>query len=127
MTDLKLLGKKGEKFTIKYLKKHKYKILLRNFNNHIGEIDIIAANKEYIVFVEVKTRQDDTLLPPRFSVDTKQKNNIINTSEYFMRKYKTDLKRRYDISEVLVDKKGDMSINYIENAFIKEDIDIYKS
>lgn len=127
MTDLKLLGKKGEKFTIKYLKKHKYKILLRNFNNHIGEIDIIAANKEYIVFVEVKTRHDDTLLPPRFSVDTKQKNNIINTSEYFMRKYKTDLKRRYDISEVFVDKKGDMSINYIENAFIKEDIDIYKS
>ncbi len=127
MTDLQKLGNKGEKFTVRYLKKHGYKILLRNFKNHFGEIDIIAHNKKYLVFVEVKTRREDSLLLPRFSVDRKKKNRIINTSEYFMRKYKNNYKRRYDISEVFVDNKGKMRINYIENAFIKEDIDIYKS
>lgn len=126
MTDKKEIGIKGEKFAVKYLKKNKYKILLRNFSCNIGEIDIIAHNKEYIIFVEVKTRSEDSMILPRFSVSNKKQKNIISSSENFLRKYNTDLIRRYDIAEVFYDSKGKMRINYIENAFIKEDIDIYK-
>ncbi len=126
MTDKRKLGKKGEKFTVKFLKRNKYKILLRNFSVHGGEIDIIARNKKYIVFVEVKTRTDDYGVPTRFSVDYKKQRNIINTSEIFLRKYDTNLIRRYDISEVSFNPKGKMEINYLKNAFIKEDLDIYK-
>lgn len=125
MTDKKELGIKGEKFTVKYLKKHNYKILLRNFSCHLGEIDIIARNKEYIVFVEVKTRDKESMLLPKASVDNKKKIRIINTSEFFLRKYKTDLPFRYDVAEVFSDNNK-LSIDYIENAFTYEDVDVYK-
>lgn len=117
MNDKKEIGIKGEKFTVKFLKRNKYKILLRNFSIDNGEIDIIAHNKEYIVFVEVKTRAEDSMLEPRFSVDMKKRENIIDTSNRFLDKYKTDLTIRYDISEVTYDKSGKMKINYIKNAF----------
>ena len=49
-------GKIGEKYAEKYLKKNGYKILERNMRNEYSEIDIIAESKEYIIFVEVKSR-----------------------------------------------------------------------
>ena len=57
------------------------------------------------------------MLEPRFSVDMKKRENIIDTSNRFLDKYKTDLTIRYDISEVTYDKSGKMKINYIKNAF----------
>ncbi len=121
MDDIKKLGIKGEKFTAKYLKKNKYKILLRNMSCNYGEIDIIAYNKKYIVFVEVKTRSKGQMLDARLSVDYKKRKKIRNTANFFLRKYKTNLQPRFDIAEVTSDIKGKMSINYIENAFSGED------
>ncbi len=126
MTDKKELGIKGEKFAVRYLKKNKYRIILRNFSCHFGEIDIIARKDNYIVFVEVKTRKEDSMLLPRFAVDNKKQKKIINTSEFFLRKYKTDLIQRYDIAEVFVNDKNKFSIEYLENAFYAEKTDIYK-
>jgi len=55
------LGRLGEKAAAKYLKKKGYKIIAFNFQNvkgrRVGEIDIIAQEKNQIVFVEVKTRE----------------------------------------------------------------------
>lgn len=126
MIDTNKIGIKGEKFAVKYLKKNKYKILLRNFSCHLGEIDIIARNDKYIVFVEVKTRNETSMILPRASVDYKKQENITSTANYFMRKYKTDLTTRFDIAEVIYDSKGKMKINYLENAFIYENnLNIY--
>lgn len=118
MNDSKKLGIKGEKFAVKYLKKNKYKILLRNYSCHFGEIDIIAHNDKYIVFVEVKTRNETSMMLPRTSVDYKKQERITSTAEYFLRKYKTDLVSRFDIAEVIFDHNEKMKINYLENAFI---------
>ena len=121
MNDIKKLGIKGEKFTTKFLKKKKYKILLRNMSCSYGEIDIIAYNKKYIAFVEVKTRSEGQMLDARLSVDYKKRKKIRKTADFFLKKYKTNLQPRFDIAEVTSDKKGKMSINYIENAFGGED------
>ncbi len=126
MIDKKKIGIKGEKFAVKYLKKNKYKILLRNFSCHLGEIDIIARNDKYIVFVEVKTRNETSIMLPRASVDYKKQERITSTANYFMQKYKTELTTRFDIAEVIYDSKGKMKINYLENAFIYENnLNIY--
>ena len=126
MTDNKKLGIKGERFTVRFLKKNKYKILLRNFTSHFGEIDIIAHDDKYIIFVEVKTRSGNIMLPPGSAVNYKKQKRIINTAQYFLRKYKTDLKIRFDIAEVTFDSKRKMKMNYIENAFYnKNDLDIF--
>ncbi len=126
MIDSKKLGIKGEKFVVKYLKKNKYKILLRNFSCHFGEIDIIARNDKFIIFVEVKTRNETSMMLPRTSVDYKKQERITSTANYFLRKYKTDLTTRFDIAEVIFEHNGKMKINYLENAFIyKNNLNIY--
>lgn len=126
MTDKKSLGIKGEKFAVKYLKKNKYKILLRNFSCYLGEIDIIARNDKYIIFVEVKTRNETSMLLPRASVDYKKQERIISTANFFLRKYKTELNTRFDIAEVIFLHNGKMKINYLENAFIYEnDLNVF--
>ncbi len=119
MTDNKKIGIKGEKFTVKFLKRNKYRIILRNYSDYNGEIDIIAYNRKYIVFVEVKTRSEESLLSPRFSVDSKKQQRIMNCANHFMKKYKTDLQPRFDIAEVLYNNDGKMKIEYLENAFPK--------
>lgn len=54
------LGARGEKAAATYLKKQGYKIIEMNFSNasgkRLGEIDIVAKDKDELVFVEVKTR-----------------------------------------------------------------------
>jgi len=56
MADIFDLGKKGEDLAADYLRKKGYRILKRNWRSGRNEVDIIADNNEYIVFVEVKTR-----------------------------------------------------------------------
>ncbi len=65
----KELGKIGEEMASKYMEQNGYKVLARNYRTSKGEIDIIAANKERIHFVEVKTRQGDKFGRPAESVD----------------------------------------------------------
>ena len=59
MYERHVLGKRGEDEATKYLKNKGYKILERNFMCKQGEIDIIALDKDYIVFVEIKSRTND--------------------------------------------------------------------
>ncbi|MBI3282497.1 YraN family protein [Candidatus Curtissbacteria bacterium] len=60
------LGKHGEDIAARYLLKHGYKIIDRNFRIRGGEIDIVAIEKNTLVVVEVKTR---TSLPPGERID----------------------------------------------------------
>ena len=53
---MKKLGDEGERLAERFLRRHGYKILARNYRCHFGEIDIIARDGEIIAFVEVKAR-----------------------------------------------------------------------
>ena len=56
--DNQLLGIHGEIIASRYLREHGYYILNANYSCRLGEIDLIAADKKHICFVEVKTRTD---------------------------------------------------------------------
>ena len=56
--DKRLIGRWGEQVAGDYLKKKHYKIVAMNFSCRGGEIDLIAENRKYIVFVEVKLRKN---------------------------------------------------------------------
>lgn len=116
------IGNIGEDYAVKFLKKHKYKILERNYMKKCGEIDIIAENKEYLVFVEVKTRHTDSLTQPYEAVDFRKRRKIIKTAEMYMYKNKLNRYCRFDVCEVFVDSSSLKldKINYIENAFEQE-------
>src|SRR5687768_14344819 len=59
-----LLGRKGENHAASFLKSKGYRILARNLSTPLGEIDIVARDKEFLVFVEVKTRVADDAVAP---------------------------------------------------------------
>lgn len=113
------IGNIGEKYIARYLRRHGYKIKERNMRNFHSEIDIIAESKEYIVFVEVKTRTLGQLFPPRAAVNSEKRRKIIFASRTYMRYKNIKKTPRYDIAEVYLTKEKHKvdSINYIENAF----------
>lgn len=109
----KIKGDAGEEKAAKYLKKHKYKIVERNFKNSGGEIDIIAKCKDVTVFVEVKTRTDDAFGFAAEAVDLKKQQKIRNAAALYAQKNNID-NIRFDVVEVYL--KNDR-LNHIINAF----------
>lgn len=111
----KLFGGIGEKKSAKFLKKKGYKILEKNYKTKIGEIDIIAEKDGVIVFVEVKTRTDDSFGYAAEAVDRRKREKYFKVAtEYLLKKQKIDSACRFDIIAIENDE-----INHIENAFCK--------
>ena len=112
-----IIGKSGEDRACSLLKKKGYKIVERNYMSRFGEIDIIAKKKEYLVFVEVKTRSEKTIALPRESVDSFKQEKIIRTAEIYLSENPTDLQPRFDVAEISVSDGKIKQIVLIENAF----------
>lgn len=121
------IGKKGEKLAANFLKRNGYKILERNLHQSHNEIDIIASNKEYIVFVEVKTRtaNKDLFLPygsPATAVTKeKQKRTVRAATNYLLTQSKKAKEKqpRMDVIEVYLEKETGnlLEIHHITDAF----------
>ena len=111
----------GEIFAARHMRDNGYKILACNFSCRFGEIDIIAERREYIVFVEVKTRKAGSLVSGEEAVNFKKQERIILTAEDYISKTLCELQPRFDVAVVTVTKKPDGSdiynLNYITNAF----------
>ncbi len=115
----KQIGDIGEEYAVKYLKKCRYKILSLNYRKKYGEIDIVAENKEYIIFVEVKTRHENPMTLPVDAVDKRKQQRLIKTASAFLSENNIDKFCRFDVCEVFVNSETLklVNINYIENAF----------
>jgi len=109
----------GEEAAARWLKSQGYAILERNYAGRGGEIDIIAKDREGIVFVEVKARTSEAFGRPSEGVSRDKQRKLVNTAEsYLVAKVKREEVWRLDIAEVLLDKWGRVEeINIIEGAF----------
>ena len=119
------VGRLGEKLACKYLRKNGYKILENNKQESHKETDIIVANKEYIVFVEVKTRSVDLDLyssygTPASAVNKQKQSNLIFAARSYLANHPTDKQPRMDVIEVYLEKRSGklLKINHIENAYL---------
>lgn len=110
------LGQKGEDLAVAYLKKNEFKILLRNWKWGKHEIDIIAENKEFIVFVEVKTRSDNFREHPRTAVTNEKQKSIISAADGYIQRNRIDKESRFDVITI-IRKDDEFEIDHIENAF----------
>lgn len=109
----KLLGRVGENKASAYLKKQGFEILERNYKNAFGEIDIIAKDGEYTVFVEVKTRTSEQFGTPAEAVNDKKRQKYFRIAEAYLNfKGLCDVPCRFDVVEVEND-----GINHIKDAF----------
>ena len=115
--DKELLGDYGEIIATRYLLCHGYIILTTNFNQRLGEIDIIAEDQKYVCFVEVKTRSENAFYAPSDAVDAAKRERIIATSQMFLKDYDMVRQPRYDIIEVYFNGDEPERLNHIENAF----------
>ena len=114
MSNKKVLGRIGEKLAIQYLKTNSFKIIERNFYCKQGEIDIIAVDKNTIVFIEVKTRCNTVFGKPSTAVNKAKQIHMYNASKYFLYKYNLNNKFvRFDVIEVYI-KDGKCDINHIK-------------
>lgn len=114
-------GKRGEQLTAEYLSRSGCTVIKRNYHSRFGEIDIIAQTDAYILFTEVKTRRENSLVSPAEAVDAKKQRRILLTAEDFLAKFETTLQPRFDVAEVTVHTRPDGSdsftLHYIKNAF----------
>ena len=109
----KILGRRGEDLTKKYLEKRGYKIVERNFSTPFGEADIIAEKGGILCFVEVKTRSGDGFGKPFEAVDARKQERYRKIAAFYLAGvYKEERECRFDVSSVENGK-----IEYIEDAF----------
>ena len=113
----RLLGEFGEQEAAKHLREKGYTIKSANFSTYVGEIDIIAENKDYLCFVEVKTRTEGAMLSPKSAVGVHKEKNIEGSAAIYMKRYPTKKIPRYDIIEIIVNDNKVVSLNHIERAF----------
>ena len=93
------IGTAYEKRAVLFLREQGYDILQTNFRCRQGEIDIVARDGRYLVFVEVKYRGDDTRGLPEEAVGGKKQKKIIQTARYYLysRGLPEDTPCRFDV------------------------------
>ena len=116
MSDTKSLGQQGESLAAEHLKGKGYSIRHRNWKSGKNEIDIIAENSDFVVFVEVKTRSEKPFVPPRESLSKTKLNTIIYCADNYIRRYNINKESRFDIIYIVAEGDG-FRIEHVENAY----------
>lgn len=113
-------GAWGELQAGMYLRKKHYKLLAHGYRCRFGEIDLIAANRKNLLFVEVKTRKSADFAEAREFVDTRKQARIRSTAEMYLAQNPTNLQPRFDVIEVYAPQgyqTQNPEIIHIEGAF----------
>lgn len=115
MNDKAKTGKEGEQQAADYLQGKGYEILVRNYRHKHAEIDLIAKQGSFIVFVEVKTRSYSFYGEPEAFVDLKKAETVIFAAENYTYENKYNGNIRFDI--VSVKTGAAPEIVHFEDAF----------
>jgi putative endonuclease len=110
-------GKEGEKIAAAFLKKNGYRICESNFHCPIGEVDIIAREKDELVFIEVKTRKSREMGYPEQAVGSKKQRKMSQLALWYMQQKKLkEVPARFDVVAITLLPDGN-EIRLIRNAF----------
>ena len=118
MTEARLgLGRMGEDAAARYLQRLGMKILQRNVNTPVGEIDLVARQRRTLIFVEVKTRRSSAFGFPAEAVGLRKQRQIIRAAKWYLNdKPEKSLQPRFDVVSILVNG-SDLVIEHIPGAF----------
>jgi putative endonuclease len=110
------LGQRGEDLAARHLKSIGYKILRRNFECALGEIDIIARDGRTLVFVEVKTRTENTPMPED-QVHRHKQHQLTRVGKFYLGRFASPPAARFDVIAVVWPENSKPSIRHIPHAF----------
>jgi putative endonuclease len=113
------LGARGELAAERFLLKQGLIVIERGYKDKIGEIDLIAADRDTVVFVEVKTRDSDSVLDATEAVDEAKQRQVTRTAKAYLKWHHLEGKSiRFDVIAVLWRRKDKHpQINHYPNAF----------
>lgn len=111
------LGKAGEKLAQEMLLKKGYEILETNWYFQKAEVDIIAQKeKDTIVIVEVKTRNNEAIGKPEEFISKKKISLLVKAADAYVQKQDLDVEVRFDVVAVIINEKY-QNVRHIEDAF----------
>jgi putative endonuclease len=116
--DRERLGRWGEKRCESYLKRKGFKTLTRNFNCKTGEIDLVMVDTDAsIVFVEVRTRTNETFSTTESSITTPKKTRLKRAARYFLTINNIENRPfRFDVVTIVLSRSGKEEIRHYKNA-----------
>ena len=94
------LGAWGEAIAAEALRSRGFTVVEQNYRSRYGEIDIIAENREYLVFAEVKLRKSAYFGAAREFVDLRKQERLRATASMFLEEHETALQPRFDVIEI---------------------------
>ena len=118
--DRHLTGRWGEEQAAAFLRRKGYKIIGMNYACRMGEIDIIARNRKFIVFAEVKLRKSAAFAEAREFVTAAKQERIKTTAAMWLSENETALQPRFDVIEIYAPEGMETKrpvINHLEDAF----------
>lgn len=119
------LSRTGEDAAVDFLKANGYKIIARNYKTKLGEVDIIARDKDTYCFIEVKTRHSDRFGLPGEAVAKFKQRQISKTALVFLKENRLlDKKARFDVVS-LIYSKDKPRIELIKDAFELDESFVY--
>ncbi len=112
------LGRRGERIARRVLIEYGMEFLVGNYRHGHGEIDLVFRDYDELCFVEVKTRRMKAGPRPAEAVGREKQRRLGRTAEGYLRSIGCPLlKCRFDIVEVLFDRRRCVSVMYIPGAF----------
>lgn len=110
-------GEKGEDIAVAYLKEQGYTILETNYRHRRAEIDIIAKDKDILVFVEVKSRTGDTFGDPESFIDQRKEELMADAASFYMEENNYNWEMRFDFISVLFAYDDIYKVTHFKDAF----------
>lgn len=95
-----LLGRYGEALAAEYLRKKGCRILAMNYRTRLGELDVIAADRRYVIFAEVKLRKNAAFAEAREFVTFAKRQKLAAAAEEWLQKNPQKLQPRFDVIEI---------------------------
>ena len=115
-----LLGRWGEGIAAEYLRKKRYTIVAANYRCRFGEIDLIAENRQFLVFVEVKLRKSAAFAEAMEFVDRRKQERLKETAAIYLSQNETQKQPRFDVIEIYAPEGTQTrkpTVHHWENAF----------
>lgn len=116
----RLLGRWGEEIAADCLRRKGYRLLAANWRCRFGEVDLIAADRQYLCFVEVKLRKNGGFGGAGAAVTAAKQDKLRATAQLYLAQNPTRLQPRFDVIEVYAPQGTDTprpTVRHLENAF----------
>lgn len=114
------LGLWGEAVVAEELQRKGWTVVEKNFRSRMGELDIIAEDGRFLIFVEVKLRKNDHFGAACEAVTPSKQRKLRAAAQFYLMSHPTALQPRFDVAEVYAPQGAQTAqpdIYYIENAF----------